>query len=547
MERQIRIRIKKIAISAVALVCLTGKAQTMPDSVIMIVGDKHVPLSEFVYLARKNNEVNFSDKQSVDKYVEMFKNFKLKVLDAESQGLDTTSIFKQELEMYKAQLIADYMSDRKGEEDAARAIYERESEYIVLSHILIPFTKEQCVTKDTIRLYKKAVEIYNRICNGEDFDTLGIRLLEDTQSRQRHLIPGVETDDSIAVRYEYVPRFLPMQKSNFFEDVAYSTSVGKISFPVRTSDGYSIIKVKARQPNFGYIQLAYLNIPYIVDSVTRSKDMIEKLAKEAYTKASSGEDFITLVNTYSVDTVGGGILPKYVPGQLRPFFEDAVCALVNPDDITPPLFSEEGVYIFKLMERQSRPSFGEVKDDIISDMRKTELNFDLYKAFDDYLKKEYNYTFYPDAYAELEELCDEYFPSSNDFWAKARDMDKTLILINGEDFPQKEFAHYMQRKPFSAKTYSKDFMREVFALFVRDIATTYERNNLEIKHPEVSHLIQEYRDGILLFELSNERVWTQPAEEQVVLEEKWVEELNEKYPVTVNSKLLEKLIKEKQR
>ncbi|MDR1644819.1 MAG: peptidylprolyl isomerase [Tannerellaceae bacterium] len=546
MERQFRI--KKIVVAVFALVCLTGKAQTMPDSVIMVVGDKHVPLSEFLYIARKNNEVDFSNKKSADKYVEMFKNFKLKVLEAEHQGLSATPTFEQELEMYKAQLIAGYLSDRKGEEAAARAIYERESECLTLTQILIPFTKEQCVTKDTIRHYEKALEIYNRVCAGEDFDTLGIRLLEDTQSKQKRLMPGVEADDSvITVRYEYIPRFLPMQKLKVFENKAYSTPVGKVSFPVRTSNGYSIIKVHARQPNFRYIQLAYINIPYIVDSVTRSKEMVENLAKEAYAKASSGEDFAALVKTYSVDTAGNGVLPKYTPGQLQPFIEDAVRALSNPGDITPPLLSEEGAYIFKLIERKDRPSFDEVKDEIISDMGKTELNFDLYRAFDDYLKKEYDYTFYPDAYAELEELCDEYFPSNDNFWAKAKDMDKTLILINGEAFPQKEFAYYMQSKPFSAKTYSKDFMKEMFDLFVRDMATTYERNNLEIKYPEIPHLIQEYRDGILLFELSNEKIWTKPVEEQVTLEEKWIKELNEKYPVTINSKLLKKLIGKKQR
>jgi peptidyl-prolyl cis-trans isomerase SurA len=231
---------------------------------------------------------------------------------------------------------------------------------------------------------------------------------------------------------------------------------------------------------------------------------------------------------------------------LLPSIENAVCALSNPGDITSPILTEQGAYIFKLIEKKDRLPFDEVKDGIISDMGKTELNFDLYKAFDDYLKKECNYIFYPDAYAELERLCDEHFPADDNFWEKAKGLDKVLICMNDEDFPQKEFVHYIQRKPFSAKTYSKDFMREIFNLFVRDIAMMYERNSLEVKHPEIPHLIQEYRDGILLFELSNKKIWTKPVEEQAVLEEKWVKELNEKYSVTINSKLLKKLIRKKQ-
>ena len=86
-------------------------------------------------------------------------------------------------------------------------------------------------------------------------------------------------------------------------------------------------------------------------------------------------------------------------------------------------------------------------------------------------------------------------------------------------------------------------MQEVFDLFVRDIVTTTERKNLETKHPEFTHLMQEYRDGILLFNISNQKVWSKPAAEQPELEKAWLQELNKEYPVTINWKLLKKLKK----
>ncbi|MDR2809874.1 MAG: peptidylprolyl isomerase [Tannerellaceae bacterium] len=539
MKKQFRI--KEIIISLLVFFIFAGKAQNLPDSVIMVVGNKQVPLAEFEYIARKNNEVNLSDKKSLNLYVEMFKNFKLKVLEAENQDIDQTSSFARELDEYKEQLIAGYLSDRNGEESAARQVYDRSSEYLVLSHILLPFDKEECVTKDTLPLYKKAMEIYQRIGGGEDFDTLGISLYQDTRNRQNTFTSSDSVDMEIQLRYEYLARFLPMQKLKIFEDIAYSTSVGDVSLPIRTAHGFSLIKVHARRANFGSIQMAYINIPATVDSVTRRKEEVERLINEAYEKASAGVDFTTLVKSYSADTVDNGILPKYVPGELLPSIENAVYSLASPGDITPPFVIGQNAYIFKLIEKKERPSFDEVKTALIGDMGKSELNFVLYKAFDDYLRKEYNYVFYLDAYAELDNLCDNYFPRSNEFLEKAKDMNKTLIRLNGEDFPQKEFAYYIQRNPFSAKTYSKDFMQEIFSLFVRDIATMFERRDLETKHPEIPHLVQEYRDGILLFELSNEKIWSKPIEEQAALEAKWVEELAKKYPVTINEKLLKKL------
>jgi peptidyl-prolyl cis-trans isomerase SurA len=536
-----RFRIKKIIISLLVLFIITGEAQNLPDSVIMVVGNKQVPFEEFEYIARKNNEVNLSDKKSLGVYVKMFKNFKLKVLEAENQGIDKTSSFARELDGYKDQLIAAYLSDKNGEESAARQIYNRGSEYLVLSHILLPFEEEECVTKDTLPLYKKAMEIYQRICGGEDFDTLGVSLYQATNDKQNTFLSSNEVNNEIPIKYEYLVRFLPMQKLKIFEDVAYSTPVGKVSLPIRTANGFSLIKVHARRANFGCIQVAYINIPATVDSVMRSKEELERLINEAYEKASAGVDFTTLVESYSADTIDHGVLPKYVPGELLPSIEDAVYSLVSPGDVTPPLMIGSNAYIFKLIEKEDRPSFDEVKISLIRDMGKTELNFVLYKVFDDYLKKEYNYVFYPDAYAELDNLCDDYFPRSNEFLEKAKDMDNTLIRLNGENFSQKEFANYIPRNPFSAKTYSKDFMQEIFFLFVRDIATMFERRDLETKHPEIPHLIQEYRDGILLFELSNEKIWSKPVEEQAALESKWVEELAKKYPVIINEKLLKKL------
>jgi peptidyl-prolyl cis-trans isomerase SurA len=133
------------------------------------------------------------------------------------------------------------------------------------------------------------------------------------------------------------------------------------------------------------------------------------------------------------------------------------------------------------------------------------------------------------------------FPGSDEHFTRAREMNKTLVRINGIDFPQSEFAFYMNRYGFSAKTYAGDFMQEVFDLFVRDIVTTLEKENMEVKHPEISYLVQEYRDGMLLFEISSDKIWNKPAGEQDALEKQWIEELNGKYPVSVHWEVLKKI------
>jgi peptidyl-prolyl cis-trans isomerase SurA len=159
------------------------------------------------------------------------------------------------------------------------------------------------------------------------------------------------------------------------------------------------------------------------------------------------------------------------------------------------------------------------------------------------VKAKYNYKIYPEAYDELLALADDFFPTDTNFYKRGRVMEKTLVTIDTLVFPQYEFVEYMVRRPLSAMTYSKDYLNDMFTMFDKDITTELERRSLEKNNPEYNMIVKEYYDGILLFEISNKRVWGRPVEEQETLETEWVKEINEKYPVQINWKILKKLKK----
>ena len=168
---------KKLLVLSLVFACMTGNAQIPADSVVMTVAGKQIPLDEFVFIAQKNSEVNLSDRKSVDAYVELFKNFKLKVAEAEDLGLDKTKAFKDELDGYRAQLTSSYLSDKDSEEAAVRAVYDRYGEVLELSHILFRLP-QRTLSKDTVPVYQKAIEAYKRIQAGEDFAAVGEELKE---------------------------------------------------------------------------------------------------------------------------------------------------------------------------------------------------------------------------------------------------------------------------------------------------------------------------------------------------------------------------------
>jgi peptidyl-prolyl cis-trans isomerase SurA len=530
---------KKILILLFVFVCLAVKAQLPEDSVIMTVAGKQIPLAEFEFIAKKNNEVDFSDEKALKEYIELFKNFKLKVAEAESLDIDKLRPFISELSGYEAQLRISYLFDNKGEEEVIRALYDRAEDYLSLSQIVIPVPIPQYLAKDTVEPYKQAMQVYERIKNGEDFDQVGKELYEEYRNCRNS---NDTANVCPQVIYEDIACFRILQKPKVFENKAYSMKVGEVSLPVRSAEGYHLIKIKDRKKYPEVRRVLYIGLAFENDSAPRTKEETGKLAEEVYQKALAGEDFSLLAQKYSSDKSNSdGVLPPVKPGELTKPLEEIVYSLSTPGEVSKPYMTEHGWHLFKLTEIIPNPSFEDEKDEMRSTIQRDDRNFDLFRAFDERLKKEYKYTFYPEAYAELEKLAESYFPGSNEFFDKAVDMKQTLAVINGIDFPQAEFAYYMNRFPYSAKPYAGDFMKEVYALFVRDIVTTLEKENMEVKHPEIPYLIREYRDGMLLFEISNLKVWSHPVEEQAALEKKWIRELNEKYPVKINRKLLKKL------
>lgn len=521
---------KKLLISFLLFLSVTGFSKNLPDTVVMTVAGKSIPLSEFIYIAQKNGEIDLKDKKSKEEYVELFKNFKLKVADAEAAGMDKTESFKNELDSYRSQLKHSYLSDQAAEEAAAKVVYDRGNETVSLSHILFRLP-EQTLTKDTVAVYQEAMKIYDRLQKGENIDTVGKALFEQ---------------DKKHIAYEYVRCLQPMQTLKAFEEAVYTLPVGQVSKPIRTKMGFHLIMVHSRTPHPGVVQASHILLAFPKDStgqITHKEETLKR-AQEVLQKIKAGADFAEVAKEYSDDKgsgAKGGVLPEFGPGVMIEPFEKAAFALHTPGEVSDIIETRFGYHIIKLTARKERPSFEKSKKALMKQMGQGERNFELYQAFDDKLKKEYGYRFYPEAYAELQALCNDNFPTDRAFYEKAEKMDKTLLHLDGTDFPQSEFAYYLQRCPFSTKTYAGDFMWEVYNLFVRDIVTTSEQKNLQAKHPEFDHLMQEYRDGILLFAISNEKIWNQPAAEQKKLEEAWIHELNEKYPVEINWKVIKKL------
>ncbi|MDB5269183.1 MAG: peptidylprolyl isomerase, partial [Hymenobacter sp.] len=209
----------------------TGSTTTGPA--VETLGTYPVPANEFAYVYRKNNSSapDYGTRQSVSDYLDLYTNFRLKVLEAEQKGLDTTQAFKRELEGYRQQLAQPYLTEKSVTDQLVREAYDRMSQEVNASHILIRVAPD-ATPQDTLIAYQKIEKLRQQALSDTDFGQLARANSEDPSARENGGKLGY---------------FTAMQMVYPFESAAYKTPVGQVSQPIRTRFGYHIIKVNDKR------------------------------------------------------------------------------------------------------------------------------------------------------------------------------------------------------------------------------------------------------------------------------------------------------------
>ena len=236
-----KMKVKSLLV-ALLVAATTASAQTA-DPTIMTINGKAVPRSEFEYSYNKNNSETVVDKKSVDEYIDLFVNYKLKVMAAEEAGIDTTKAFRDEFRMYRDQQIRPSFINDNDVEREARTIYEDTRKRIDGNgglvrprHILVSL-KQNATKAQSDSALVRADSIYNALIKGADFAELAQRCSNDKGSARRG-------GDLSWVQRGYMVKE--------FEDAIFAMKPGEISKPILSPFGYHIIKVEAKQNFFPY-------------------------------------------------------------------------------------------------------------------------------------------------------------------------------------------------------------------------------------------------------------------------------------------------------
>ncbi|MBI9033865.1 MAG: peptidylprolyl isomerase [Bacteroidales bacterium] len=503
-------------LTAVAVLILNNSFAQNQEP-LMTVADDAVSSEEFMTVYKKNNlENQVIDKKSMKEYLELYINFKLKVKEAEELGMDTVSAFQEELAGYRKQLAQPYLVDNDLNETLLKEAYDRMKSDIRASHILLRVAPD-ATPEDTLRIYNKAVEILEKAKNGENFADLAVKYSEDPSARdmenQGRIRPGNKGD---------LGYFSVFNMVYPFESQIYNTEVNQVSGPVRTQFGYHIVYVKEKHEALGRVKIAH--IMALMPKNANHDDSLNSLKKinDVYAKLQAGEKFEDLAKKYSDDkntAARGGELQWFGVNTILPQFVQAIRKIEKVGDVSIPVETLYGYHIIKVLEKEEIGSFEDNKEEIKKKITKSDRAGLSRKSLLKRIKRDYNFKIDPETRKAFYTVVDQTIFSSKWEAVKAEALTAEMATIGDKVYTQADFADYLVEtqkriRPVEIEGYVDGKYYE----FADKICLDYENSKLEGKYPEFRLLMQEYRDGILLFELTDQKVWSMAIKDTLGLE-----------------------------
>lgn len=536
------------------LMCKNVRSQTA-DPVLLTVDGNKITKSEFERVFKKNNtkDANY-DEKSVREYMELYINYKLKVREAEALKMDTSESFITELNGYKKQLAQPYLTDKDVSESLIKEAYDRMKTDVRASHVLIKLAAD-ALPKDTLEAYKRAMIIRNYVMGKTvpaaqltEYETLvksNMKLGKTSTSKDsaevltrinsiKNLLKRISEKDLFATAAHDLSDdpsakdnsgdlgfFTSMQMVYPFETAAYTTKQGQVSMPVRTRFGYHLVKPVDSRPDAGEIHTAHIMIKSAGGESDSSGAEAKKKIDEIYGKLKKGEKWEDLAAQYSEDkgsAKNGGTLPWFGTGKMVPEFEKVAFELKNDGDYSVPFKTSYGWHIVKRLEKKPLPTFEEKKNELKNAVTRDNRNELSKTSLINRIKAEYKFKDFPKNKDEFIARLDSNIVNGTYDDSLAKGMSKPLFQLGEKSYTEADFAAYL--KSHQTKRNNSSAMaigNSMYDNYINESIISYEESQLDKKYPEFKALMQEYRDGILLFDLTDKMVWSKAVKDSTGL------------------------------
>jgi peptidyl-prolyl cis-trans isomerase SurA len=518
--------------------------------VLFTVSESPVYVDEFHRVYNKNIDlIKDSDHRDVQTYLDLFINYKLKLAEAYSLDLHKENTYLKELNKYAKQLQNSYLTDKETEEKFLKEAYERTKYEVKVSHVLIRHSEPE---KDSIKVIEKLKNFRN------DFLKLNIDNFNKKHNKNNKYI------------VEDLGYFSAFKMIYNFENIAYDTQIGEVSLPFKTRFGYHIIRVHDKRPSLGEINVGHIMI-------YKSKENSVEKINSILDSINKGSSFEYLAKKYSEDknsAFKGGRMNSFSSGQINSIpFENAAFSLKNAGDISKVIETKYGLHIIKLYSKKNVKTFEEIKNQLLNKLKKSSRFDFISNSFYKSLLTKYNLTYENKNLKYFDSIVDDSFLGAN--WKIPEGIGNTseMVSILNKTYSLLDFADYLENNQSkSPKKSLYNVLREKYRSFLNSKMLKIYKDNLENENSDYRNVLNEYREGLLLFNLMQDKIWTYNESDslklrdffnknsnsyesfesdkgkiigdyQEKLELEWIKELKLKYPVLINKKALRRIKK----
>ncbi|ARV10631.1 peptidylprolyl isomerase [Winogradskyella sp. PC-19] len=487
-------------LSFIILLLCFNLSSAQKDETLLTIEGEDVSTDEFLKLYNKNLDlVKDESQKQLDTYLELFVSYKLKLKEAERLGLNKDANYKREFENYKKQLTKNYLSDNKVTDALVKEAYDRMSYDIKASHILILEDPEE---EDTLVAYNKLLD-YRK-----------------TLSNKGYQGAKAKYHNGNSVLVEDLGYFSAFKMVYDFESVAYKTKPGEVSMPFKTDFGYHVVKVDEKRPSRGTATAAHIMVSLKQNDSTINP---EERINQIYKKLEQGEAFDALAKQFSDDKSSarnGGKLRAFKSGQLSStVFENAAFELDN-EEISKPIKTKFGWHIIKLINKQPIQSFEELKPSLESQVKRDARSKLINSAMVNKLSKRYEIKKNPEAKVYFEPILKGAYFSGKFNLPKDYKSDTPVVTVNDSVYTNNDFLHHLkakQRKYMRQQTTVKKVLETEFELFYEQSVLDFREKNLVNENKDFADVLQEYRDGLLLFALMEKEIWNKASKDSIGL------------------------------
>ena len=472
---------------SILLLC-PALAYQAQDVLIAKIDDYEIRSGELLYTYQKNRASSeIIEYDSLEKYLEQYINFKLKVIEARAQGYDTISVLKEELQGYVSQIRKPYLDNEEATDKLIRETYNRMHMEIDASHILIN-VKTDASPKDTLKAYQLIDSLRLAVTSREQFEELAKSFSQDGSAQLGGNLGWFSAMDMVSP----------------FEDAAYKTATGEVSAITKTRFGYHIVYINRKRTSRGKLKTSHI----FFNTQNRSESQVKVLANSVYDSLKAGAKWNDMTRRYSDDNrtkMQGGQLPLARIKQLPDDFMDIAYSIKEIGDISKPSKTQFGWHIIRLDQVVPTPTFDEVEADITESLKRSGRNSLNEEQLIKKLKSENEFLKYGQT---LKQVISALATLNKDSISILKE--QALLAMKAKVIKVKDFVDFL---PSQNIALGKDMLYSLYQEFEKNSILAYEDSLAPTKYPEYGYLLKEYQEGLLLFEIMQKEVWNKGIED----------------------------------